>query len=220
MLKILIILLLVFLYKIFKGTRIDFKSFFKKGLEPLDDRHAVWVCHGRQGSGKNYVSIYELLRQDKTIVNKIKTNIHSLKIKNYKIEYFTKIDEIYRDTEEHCIYLIDEVSRKYDKNSRTDTQFYAWLNQCRKRKRIVILITQEWKELPMWLRRPVKYSFTTKPFGPRFLHLFRTYIGDAENMFLEPTTLEWECPIIGSFIYKRNKCIADLYDTFEPINSL
>ena len=91
MFKILIILFLIFLYKFLKGTSVDIASFFKKGLEPLDDRHAVWVCHGRQGSGKNYIAVYELLKQDKNIVNKIKTNIHSLKIKDYKIEYFTKI---------------------------------------------------------------------------------------------------------------------------------
>lgn len=189
-------------------------------MPPIDDRFAVWVFHGRQGSGKNYVSVYELLKQSPDIVKKIKTNIRSLKVPGYKIEYFEKVVEIYRDTEEYCIYIIDEIARKYDKNSRTDMQFYAWLNQSRKRHRIVMLITQEWKELPMWLRRPVKFSFSTKPFGPKFLHLFCTSIGDAENMYLNNDTLEWECPIIGNFVYKRNLYIANMYDTFEAINDL
>ena len=78
----------------------------------------------------------------------------SIKIPGYTIEYFDKIEEIYHDSDEYCIYLLDEVARKYDKNSKTDKHFYAWLNQSRKTHRIVIMITQEWKELPMWINRP------------------------------------------------------------------
>lgn len=216
---IFIIFLFVIIWKL-KDYKFDVKSFFRKGLPPIDDRFAVWVFHGRQGTGKNYVSIYELLKQSNDVVLKVKTNIKSLRVPGYKIEYFDKVQEIYRDTEEYVIYVIDEVSRKYDKNSRTDMQFYAWLNQSRKRHRIVMLITQEWKELPMWLRRPVKFTFLTKPFGPKFLHLFCTYIGDAENMYLDKDTLEWECPVISKFVYKRNLYIANMYDTFEAINDL
>lgn len=220
MLKLVVIVLIfVIIFKL-KDYKFDFKSFFKKGLPPLDDRFAVWVIHGRQGSGKNYVSVYELLKQSKDIVKNVKTNIKSLKVPGYKIEYFDRMQEIVHDTQEYTIYIIDEIARKYDKTSRTDMQFYAWLNQSRKRHRIVMLITQEWKELPMWLRRPVKFSFSTQPFGPRFLHLFCTSIGDAENMYLDKDTLEWECPIIEKFVYKRNKYIADMYDTFEAINDL
>lgn len=216
---VIIILIIVIIYKL-KDYKFDIKSFFKKGLPPLDDRFAVWVFHGRQGTGKNYVAIYELLKQSPDVVKKVKTNIKSLRVPGYKIEYFDKVHEIYRDTEEYVIYIIDEVSRKYDKNSRTDMQFYAWLNQSRKRHRIVMLVTQEWKELPMWLRRPVKFTFSTQPFGPKFLHLFCTSLGDAENMFLDKDTLEWECPIIHKFVYKRNMFIANMYDTFEAINDL
>ena len=115
--------------------------------------------------------------------------------------------------------IVDEVSRKYDKSSRTDTQFYAWLMQSRKRCRLVYLITQEFKELPMWLRRPLKRSYSTRPFL-FFKNIFITTIGDAENMVLDKDTLEWTCPPISFIIYKRNKCITDLYDTFEPINQL
>lgn len=220
MLYLVIIILIVLLIVKFKDYRFDFKSFFRKGLPKLDDRFSVWVIHGRQGTGKNYFAVYELLRQSTEIVNKVYTNVKSLRLPNYKVEYFDKISEINRNTEEYCVFVIDEVSRKYDKMSRTDTQFYAWLNQSRKRKRIVMLITQEWKELPMWLRRPVKFSFTTKPFGPKFLNLFCTSVGSAEDMFLDKDTLEWECPVIKKMVYKRNKYIADYYDTFEAVNDL
>ncbi len=206
--------------KIFKYD-IRFKSFFKKGLKKIDDRFGVYFVTGRQGSGKNYYSILLLLQQNPKMVNKVVTNVHSLKIPNYDIEYFDKITELYDDTRDHCIYLIDEVSKKYDRNSRTDTQFYAWLNQSRKRNRIVILITQEWRELPMWIRRPAKYMISTH--RTKLLWKFGFYtsvVGDAENMIFNKDEGEYECPPILNIIYRRNKAIADLYDTFEPISQL
>lgn len=206
--------------KIFKYD-IRFNTFLKKGLPKIDDRFGCYFVCGRQGSGKTYFAIYLASRQDLNQCSYIKTNIHSLKLDGAKIEYFDKIEELYQDTDEKVIYIIDEVSRRWDRNSRTDTQFYAWLNQCRKRKRICILITQEWRELPMWLRRPAKFMITTKP--TRLLNklgIFTSVVGDAENMVFNKDEGEYECPPINYVIYKRNKIIADSYDTFEPINQL
>lgn len=206
-----------------KFFKYNFKldTFLKKGLPKIDDRFGCYYVTGRQGSGKSYYATFLLLQQDKKLVNKVYTNVHSLNIPGYDIHYFSKIDELYYNTDEHCIFLIDELSRKYDRNSRTDTQFYAWLNQSRKRKRIVIMITQEWRELPMWIRRPAKFMITTKK--TRLLNKFGFYtstIGDAENMIFNKDEGEYECPPIQYVIYKRNKKIADMYDTFEAINTL
>ena len=206
--------------KIFKYD-IRFNTFLKKGLPKIDDRYGCYFICGRQGSGKTYFAIYLASRQDLKQCNYIKTNIHSLSLNGAKIEYFDKIEELYQDTDEKVIYIIDEVSRRWDRNSRTDTQFYAWLNQCRKRKRICILITQEWRELPMWIRRPAKFMITTKP--TRLLNklgFFTSVVGDAENMVFNKDEGEYECPPLSYVIYKRNKVIADSYDTFEPINQL
>ena len=202
---------------------IRFKTFIKKGLPKIDDRFGVYFVSGRQGSGKTYYAIYLALQQVKfdATMAKIKTNIHSLNIPGAEIDYFTTIDEIYTDTEEKCIFIIDEIARKYDKNSRTDTQFYAFLNQCRKRKRICILITQEWRELPMWIRRPAKFMINTKP--TRVLNRFGIYttcVGDAENLVFNKDEGEYECPPIKYIFYKRNQELASYYDTFEPINQL
>lgn len=206
--------------KIF-NTDIRFNTFFKRGLPKIDDRFGIYFVTGRQGSGKNYYATMLLLQQDKSLCNKVYTNVHSLKIPGYNINYFDKLSDLYYNTEEYCIFLIDEISRKYDKNSKTDTQFYAWLNQSRKRKRIVILITQEWRELPMWIRRPAKYMISTKK--TRLLNVFGIYtsvIGDAENLTFNKDEGEYECPPIMKIIYKRNKSIANLYDTFEAVNDL
>lgn len=202
---------------------IRLNTFFKKGLPKIDDRFGVYFVTGRQGSGKTYYAIYLALQQVNfdTSLAKIYTNIQSLSIPNSNIIYFDRIEKIYTNTEEHCIFIIDEVSRKYDKNSRTDTQFYAFLNQCRKMRRICILITQEWRELPMWIRRPAKYMITTKPVA--LLNIFGLYVstvGDAENLVFDKDEGEYNCPPIKYIVYKRNQKIADMYDTFEPINIL
>lgn len=206
--------------KIF-NTDIRFNTFFKRGLPKIDDRFGIYFVTGRQGSGKNYYATMLLLQQDQKLCNKVYTNVHSLKIPGYNIKYFDRLSDLYYNTEEYCIFLIDEISRKYDKNSKTDTQFYAWLNQSRKRKRIVILITQEWRELPMWIRRPAKYMISTKK--TRLLNVFGIYtsvIGDAENLTYNKDEGEYECPPIMKIIYKRNKAVANLYDTFEAVNDL
>ena len=216
--------------KIFKRD-IRINTFLKKGLPPIDDRFGVYFVTGRQGSGKTYYAIYLALQQinynfkqqkeNNNLNLKIITNIKSLNIKNVPIHYFEKITEVMFDTTQYCIFIIDELARKYDKNSRTDTQFYAFLNQCRKMHRVCIMITQEWKELPMWLRRPAKFCITTVP--ARFLNrfgIYKTIVGDAENMYLDKETMEWECPPLKYIYYKRNYFVAHMYDTFEAINEL
>lgn len=201
--------------------RIELSTFLKKGLPKVDDRFGVYFVTGRQGSGKNYYATKLLVNQDKNVLNKVYTNIKSLKIEGVNIVYFNKIEEIYQNIDEYCIFLIDEIARKYDRNSRTDTQLYAFLNQSRKRKRIVIMITQEWRETPMWLRRPAKYMISTRkiPVLSRF-GIFISTVGDAENMVFDKDEGEYLCPPLKYLVYKRNKEIASLYDTFEAINQL
>lgn len=226
---IIIIILLVILFVLclfginIKFFSFDFRfdTFFKKGLPKLDDRFGVWFITGKQGSGKSYYATYLVTRQSPTLCNKIYTNIKSLSIPGYKIEYFNSIKDIQYNTDENCIFLIDEIARKYNKTSKTDDQFYAWLNQSRKTKRIVLLITQEWKELPMWIRRPAKFMFATRP--TPLLNLFGIYtttMGDAENLVFNKDEGEYECPTLKRIIYKRNKKIAEMYDTFESVQTL
>lgn len=202
------------------NTRIEFSTFVKKGLPRIDDRYGVYFVTGRQGSGKSYYAVKLVLAQDKKTCSKIYTNVKSLNIPGYNIIYFDNIKDLYFNTDEYCIFLIDEISRKYDKSSKTDTHFYAWLNQSRKRKRIVIMITQEWRELPMWIRRPAKIMITTKRNILSNFGIYTTIVGDAENLVFNKDEGEYECPTIKRIIYKRNKKIASMYDTFEAINSL
>lgn len=201
----------------FTSYELDTRSLTKKRTPKIDDHFGVYFVCGRQGTGKTYLAVQFANEINHNRIT-IKTNIHSLRLKH---QNFTKIEEITQDTQEHTLYIIDEVSRKYHKNSPTDQQFYAWLNQSRKRKRIVILITQEWRELPMWIRRPAKRMIQCKP--TKILSLFGFISenwGDAENMVFDKDEGEYTCPPIKTVIHKRNMAIASLYDTFEPINSL
>lgn len=193
----------------------DLKSFVKRKTPRIDDHFGVYFICGRQGSGKTYEAVR--LANSLKIEGDIYTNIHSLKIPH---KDFTRISELYDNIDENTLFIIDEVSRKYDRNSKTDTQFYAWLNQSRKRRRIVILITQEWRELPMWLRRPAKYMFSVSRTILSRFGLYKICVGDAENMVFDKDEGEYSCPPIYYIYHKRNRNIASLYDTFEPINEL
>lgn len=197
-------------------VEIKLNTFVKKGIKTKEGPWCNIMISGFQGSGKTYMAVMLLTDYLKTIkFNSIVTNIHSLKIKGELIEYFDTLDEILDNYETNSIFIIDEISKKYQKNSPPDKKLFSWLQQSRKRGRIVILITQEWKEVPMWLRRPIRFIYTTHKVP--FTSLFVTRKGDALNMTCNPTTLEWECPTLYTMIYKRTKEIASLYDTFEPV---
>lgn len=224
MLFIVILIVIIAIFWLFKSKHvsINFKSLKYKKAKVIDDRFGVYLITGKQGANKTYYSVQLTYNQDRTKVNYIKTNIHSLKIPGYEIRYFTKINEIYFDTDINCIYIIDEVSRKWKKNSPCDTDFYAWLNQCRKRNRVCILITQEYKELPMWLRRPAKYMLNSYslPFLTKFFNIYALNVGDGYNLIYDKNESEYLCPNLKTILYKRNQFICDMYDTFEPINDL
>ncbi len=220
---IFIILLLIFIiYFKKKNIVFNWKSFKYKKLKYIDDSFGVYLITGKQGTNKTYYAVQLTLNQDSKKVNYIKTNIKSLHIPGFEVKYFSTINEIYFDTDKNCIYIIDEISRKWKKNSPTDQDFYAWLNQCRKRNRIAILITQEYKELPMWIRRPAKFMLNTLPIPilSNFFSIFALNVGDGYNLVFDKDEGEYICPTIKTIIYKRNSYVGSMYDTFEPINDL
>lgn len=200
----------------FTKTYLDWTTFLLKKTPRIDDHFGVYCISGFQGTGKTYYAVS--LAKDIDLENlEIITNIHSLKLPH---KNFNKIDEITSNFEQHKLYIIDEISSKYTKESRTDQKFYRWLQQTRKRKCIVIMITQEWKEIPTWLRRPVSIHILTSPTLFSFFGFYKTTWGDGKNLKYDKDEGEYICPPIKSIITKRNKKTAALYDTFEPIADL
>lgn len=194
------------------SLHIDFKSFFKKGIPNTDDDFSIQLITGYQGSGKTYFSIYEMERlfKNKTIF----TNIHSYKSKRNRVVYFDTISQLYIHDFDNCVYLIDELSKKYTKNSSQDLQFYSWLQQSRKHRRHVYLITQEYIQVPTWLRGIANTVFITEKV--KFLPIFKTTLGVP---YLNED-LEWSIQPTSSIYYKRTKEISSLYNTFESIDKL
>lgn len=199
--------------KIGRHLNIDVKSFFRKAPKKVKDEFGVSYITGYQGTGKTYLGVYILSKYFSDL--KIKTNIKSLKIPNTTIEYFDYIDDITDDIEEYCIYLIDEISKKYTKDAKQDRKFYSWLQQSRKRKRYVYLITQEYLQIPIWLRGVASTVFTTTK-----MPLFPIFKTSKGYPVLDEDTKEWGVVPISTFIYKRNKKYTDMYDTFEPVSVL
>ena len=138
---------------------IDFKSFIKKGVPPKDEPFGNFLINGVMGSGKSYFAV--LLAYKLPNKYTIKTNIKSLSITGKRIEYFDTIKEIVNDTGEYYMYIIDELAKKYTKDSKQDTDFYEWLQHSRKHKRITLLIHQEYLLVPNWLRSACFENYTT-----------------------------------------------------------
>lgn len=196
-----------------RNIDIDFKSFFRKGIKKKYEPFGVFLVTGYMGTGKSYFCVKYAYDHIKDY--KIKTNIHSLKIPNARIEYFSNLSEIYNDDETYCLYIIDELGKKYTKESKADKDFYNFLQMSRKTQRIVLIIHQEYYQVPFWLRGVAEQVFTTKKIF--FLPLFVTYKGYA---ILDEETKEWKVDYTFRYIYKRNKFIASLYNTFETVANL
>lgn len=193
--------------------RVDLESFFHKGIKNQADDFMIALINGYQGSGKSYYSIYKLEKEFKGRV--VYTNIKSYHSSNLEVRYFTRLEDIYNNHDIGAIFVIDELSKKFIKDSKIDLRFYSWLQQSRKHKRYVFMITQEYLQVPNWLRGIAIMSYTTKkvPLTPILITTLGTPI-------LDPNTFEWGLEEHALLFYKRNKKIACLYDTNELINEL
>lgn len=192
--------------------KIDFNSIFQKGITPIKEDFGIFLICGYQGSGKGYYATYNLIRNHKG--KHCKTNVKTLNTPTNKIEYFTKIEDIYHDIDSHYVYIIDELSKKYPKNSPLDREFYSWLQQSRKKSRYVYLITQEYLNVPQWLRGVANMVYVTSKI--RFLPLFITYFGKP----ILDDNMEWTIEIKDAIVYKRTLSVASSYDTLEGIDQL
>lgn len=196
-----------------KKLDIDVKSFFKKGVKQKSEPFGCFLITGYMGSGKTYFAVK--FANDFKNKYKIRTNIRSLNIPGGRIEYFTELSEIYNDTEEYVLYIIDELGKKYTKEAKADKDFYNFLQMSRKTKRIVLIIHQEYLQVPIWLRGVCYEIFTTKKLP--VIPVFVTYRGIAT---LNDETKEWGVNYNFRYIYKRTKYISSMYNTFETVATL
>lgn len=195
-------------------VKIDFKSFIQKGIEEIKDDFFIRLINGYQGTGKTYLAI-KLVEEDKTEFGRtIKTNIKSYHSSSHEVIYFDSIDDIINDVDDNITYVIDEISKRYSKQCKQDERFYSFLQQSRKHSRHVYLITQEYIQVPQWLRGVANTVYTTSKVF--LLPIYKTSLGVP---FLNDD-LEWTIEPYLFYYYKRTKKIADSYNTLESINSL
>lgn len=202
------------IYKTMLKIKIDLKSFIHKGIKNQRDEFLIALVNGYQGSGKSFFAIYNV----ETIFDKkrtIYTNIHSYTSPKHNVKYFTRLTEIYDNHEQNAIFIIDELSKKFTKDSKIDKDFYSWLQQSRKHHRYVYMITQEYLQVPNWLRGVANLSYTT-----RKIPLTPIMITTLGRPVLDKETCEWGLQELVLRIYKRTKKIGILYDTYELINEL
>lgn len=189
---------------------LDVKSFVKKGIKVKDSIYGVYCFTGFQGSGKTMNAVDFLARNSEGGRQKIYTNIDSIKLPHDYISSVSDLDPTWRD----CFVVIDEVHKAFPKNSPTNKEFYSFLQESRKHHRVTIIVTQEWKEVPMWLRRPCKLIVGNHRLVRNFLI---EEIQDARTMRWDETENDYVCQTIQRNVKKWNKEIADLYDTEETI---
>ncbi len=192
---------------------VDVSSMFQKGIKNTKDDFLVALINGYQGSGKSYYGIYNLERNFKGRV--VYTNIMSYKSESLEVRYFKKLSDIYDNHDIGVVFLIDELSKKFTKDSKIDKAFYSWLQQSRKHRRYVYMITQEYLQVPNWLRGVANLSYTT-----RKIPLTPIMITSLGKPILSEDTKEWVLEELSIIIYKRTKYIGSLYDTYELINTL
>lgn len=188
--------------------KIDYKSFFRKGLKNRNEDFEVALITGYMGSGKSYLGVYKAEPSKR----KILTNMKSYHSNENLISYFTERNELYSNSENDLFVLIDECSKWFPKDSKCDKDFYEWLQHSRKTNRYVFMIFQEYYMVPNWIRGVATHVYTTKKIP--LLNVCLTTYGVP---VLDAETKEWGIQELMILIYKRNKKIAALYDTNEII---
>lgn len=202
-----------------KQLQIDYKSFLLPGLKYNKDEDFYFnaIIGGFQGSGKTYFAVK--MATELNIFKSIVTNIQSLQIPNITINKIRKLGEIYQyGVNENILYIIDEIHKKFPKESKQDIDFYSFLQQMRKKHSCCLLITQEWTQTPTWLRYPMKYIYSTRKIP--FSKIFNTQLLDAQQISWSTELGNWIAPTISTYIYKRIKKIGNYYDTNEIIDAL
>lgn len=212
-LGLILLFLFILVYLIKNRINIDMKSFTKKGFKASRGWFGVYCFTGKQGTGKTFASVEFLLKnKDK----KIYSNIH---LKGLKYTYYSGFSELLNIKDKGCIILYDEIFTELTKNTRIDKDVLAFLSQQRKNNVIFITTAQEWLEIPITLRRYVRFQIDCKILNLfPFSILIKRY-RDGDNMKWSNDDNEYVAPIISTRISKMAKEITNNYDTFEVVSS-
>lgn len=195
--------------------KIKWLSFLKKGFVPDRGKFGVYCFCGKQGQGKT-LNIVNYLKehQDK----KIFCNIKSLKGIEYT--YFDGFDELLKlRNERDCIIVYDEIFTALTRTSKMNTDVLDFLSQMRKRKIIFLTSAQEWLEINITLRRYCRYQIDCKMINLFGIGIIKKVFYDAELLKWDNLQNEYVAPVIETVYEKTNLKTAEMYNTYETINT-
>lgn len=210
-LLLLLLLIICYQYKL----KIDINSFFHKGVNINNGIWGTYVFHGFQGQGKT-ASVVKFITFEHPEL-KLYSNLKSYTGRDYK--YIANLDELLKIDDTNCIIFYDEIFTEITKSTKLTKEFLAFLAQMRKKHNIFVTTCQAWLELPVNLRRFVRFDIKCKTYsflGKGFL--LETY-ENAEEMKWSTLDNEYIAPIIAMKLSKYNKRVVDMYDTWEVIGT-
>lgn len=209
---LIIFILIITIFFVKNKIFIDFKSFLKKGFYARRGRFGVYCFCGKQGTGKTFATVQFLQN------NKLNYPIYSnITLKDIPNTYFDGFEQMVKIKDHHCIIVFDEIFTALSKQSRISPQIMTFLSQMRKRNVIFITTAQEWLEIPITLRRYVRFQIDCSIFNNVLLPfsiLIERY-RDGENMKWDNDENDYVAPIISTKIQKMARKIITLYDTNE-----
>lgn len=207
------------------SIHVDFKTFFRKGFQKIDNEFGLYCYTGKQGKGKTYSSIKFLIEQKLNRDCVIITNVHSFNPFPDTV-YVNSLDDLidlsinYYESGIDFIVFFDEIFTAMTKYSKVDKKVLSFLSQLRKRKIILITTAQEWGEIPLTFRRYVRYQVDCNMFSVPFLKntafIFNS-INDGYGMRWDEDYQDFIAPRISANFAKCNISIVESYDTFETV---
>lgn len=221
MFGILFIILIIFAIVSFwrlRSYKIKWNTLIHKGLRIKDSRFGVYCYTGKQGSSKTANSVKFLL-ENASDEWPVYANLKS--IKNIDYYYFNGLEALLSlRNKKHCIIFYDEIFTLLSKGTKFNSDILDFLSQMRKREIIFITTAQEWLELPMTLRRYVRYQINCSTINLPLLPTFTIkHINDAYSMKWDKDENDYIAPLIQCVVEKLNVRVLNSYDTFEQIST-
>ena len=190
----------------------------KKGFKAYRGAFGVYCFTGKQGTAKTFNAVEFLSKRPNAVIY---SNIH---LNDIDYTYYSGLNELVNinpiiEDGKQIIIFFDEIFSELTKSSRISTEVLSFLSQQRKRGIIFLTTAQEWLEIPVTLRRYVRFQIDCSIINIFPFSIAKEVYHNAELMKWSNEENEYIAPIISTKIKKMSKKITQFYDTFEVIQS-
>lgn len=198
--------------------QIDWQSFKKKYERPKKNQFPTGtrVYKGFQGKGKSLSMVNDIFQCrkifPKSIIcsNLLLKNINYILIKNSKdLHKCLQIE----NGENGVLIALDEAHLFFNKKDGISLDVLTCISQQRKDRRKIFFTTQIWEELDVSLRKQVKEVVNCNNIG----RIQINKIIDGESIVFDKKLGTWTGNTKAYSIYKHNKELYMLYDTYQKI---